>query len=332
MVSAIAALAMPTSTAAWMIWKIGAVGGRPVDSPCSQDQMGLRDRHVVDAVTVPLAVVRWPKLDQSSITVRPLRVALGDRVPGSRPSSSATIGTQMGEQCAGGVELAAVDQDTVAASREAWSRTSARDLVPNSEKALPKRMPRRTSAEEKLLLRLVGDGADRRDHVEVVLRDLADARVGLRDDRDHLGQGDVGDERRRRSSPGTLIAPEAALREALDLRRGRVRLRSRSAAPSRELGGEPLATSIASASSRMTWARAGRWSAERGARGPALAGISAREMRSWLVSCGRLGDYGRPRRAARTTASPQAALLRRPASSARTRGRISLPKYSTSSW
>ena len=59
---------------------------------------------------------------------------------------------------------------------------------------------------------------------------------------------------------------------------GRVRFWSRSAAPRANSAASSLATATASASSRMTWARAGRWSAERGARGPALAGISAREI------------------------------------------------------
>ena len=41
--------------------------------------------------------------------------------------------------------------------------------------------------EEQLLLRLVGDRADRGDDAEVVLRDLADGGIGRRDDRDHPG-------------------------------------------------------------------------------------------------------------------------------------------------
>ena len=79
-------------------------------------------------------------------------------------------------------------------------------------------------------------------------------------------------------SRGTLM-PQRPLCEKRSISAcGRVRFRSRSAAPRANSAASSLATAIASASSRMTWARAGRWSAERGARGPALAGISAREI------------------------------------------------------
>ena len=73
-------------------------------------------------------------------------------------------------------------------------------------------MPRSTSREQELLLRLVGDGADRRHHAEMVLRDLPDARVGSRDDRDHPGQGDVGHVRPAERL-GHVDRPQAALRE-----------------------------------------------------------------------------------------------------------------------
>jgi hypothetical protein len=45
-------------------------------------------------MVVPVKVARWPKLDRSSITVRPLGVTIGDRVPGTARSIKATIGTR----------------------------------------------------------------------------------------------------------------------------------------------------------------------------------------------------------------------------------------------
>jgi hypothetical protein len=84
---------MPTSTAAWMICAIGPmVVGR--SNAFRWGRMCQSSTATSSMVVVPLAVVRWPKLDQSSITVRPLAWRSTNTITVSSASSLATTGTQ----------------------------------------------------------------------------------------------------------------------------------------------------------------------------------------------------------------------------------------------
>ena len=138
--------AMPASTAAWMIWKIGAVGGRAVIALVGGHEIGLRHLDLVDQHR---AAGRW--CAGRSSTSRRSRSGPVRRARRSRTRRAACVidgddRHEMGEQRAGRVELAAGDQHVVAVIGEAWSSNSAARLLPNSEKALPNRRPRSTSA------------------------------------------------------------------------------------------------------------------------------------------------------------------------------------------
>lgn len=61
---------MPASIAAWMICEIGPFRVGWSDTRCAGNTCEAGTR-TSSSLTVPLAVVRWPKPDQSSITVRP---------------------------------------------------------------------------------------------------------------------------------------------------------------------------------------------------------------------------------------------------------------------
>ena len=91
--SANAPRAIPVSTAAWMIWAAAPIGvGRSNAAWWSMTANGATSTS--SNSTVPLAVVRWPKLDQSSMTVRP-GASRSTNTMTTRPLSSlATVGTQ----------------------------------------------------------------------------------------------------------------------------------------------------------------------------------------------------------------------------------------------
>jgi hypothetical protein len=144
----------------------------------------------------------------------------------------------VGEERARGVELLAVQDVAVAPPRHAGADVEHR-LGADLGEGVAEAGAAQDEVEEEPLLPLRPVEPQRLDHVEVVLRDLADARVGLRDDLDHLGERDVGDE-------GAAVlardgdAPEAALREALDLRLRQGALLVALGGTARELGGELL--------------------------------------------------------------------------------------------
>ncbi len=192
-----------------------AVGGRAIVALVARYQMGLGHLHLVEqhraARGGALAEAR-PVVNHGQAR----RVTLGDGVPGARFLVDGDDRHEMREQGAGRVELAAGDQHMVAMVGEACLELGGalgaelREGVPEADSA-------QHLAEQELLLRVVGDGADRRHHAEMVLRDLPDAWIGGRDDRDHPGQGDVG-QLGSAERLGHVDRPQAALREGIELR------------------------------------------------------------------------------------------------------------------
>jgi hypothetical protein len=124
----------------------------------------------------------------------------------------------MREQRARGVELAAVDDHVVARVGPGGLEVDRAFRAELGEGVAEARVLQRLG-EEQPLLRLVGDGADRGDDAEMVLRDLAEGGIRLGDDRDHPVERDVG-KLRPAIGLGHVDRPEAALGKRVELGQG----------------------------------------------------------------------------------------------------------------
>ncbi|MCY1176288.1 hypothetical protein D9M73_165540 [compost metagenome] len=97
----------------------------------------------------------------------------------------------VGEQRAGGIELLAADPVVVAVAHQLRADVEGVAGVALGAGVADAPAAQHT-AEQHALLRIAGDGVDHVEDAELVLRNLPERTVGLRDTGDDLGQGDVG--------------------------------------------------------------------------------------------------------------------------------------------
>ena len=193
---------------------------------------------------MPESVVRWPKDDQSSITVRP-----------SAPRSAMTYQARpsiidgddrhkMREQRAGRIELAPGDDDMIALVLE-FGLELGRALGAELGKGVTEARSLQDFREQQLLLRFVGDSSNGGDDADMVLRDLPDRGIRGRDDLDDLRNRRIG-KLRPSEGFGTLSDHKPLCENRSSSRTGHSRSRSRIEERSAKSVASFSATSIAS--------------------------------------------------------------------------------------
>ncbi len=190
-----------------------AVGGRLVVTLVARHEMRLRHLDVVDYDRArqrrALAEAR-PVVDHR----QPGRATVGNRVPGATLVIERHDRHQMRQQRAGRIEFLSIDDHMIAGVGKPCFKIG-RALGTEFGKGIAEPRPFQHFRKEQGLLILVGDGTDRRDDAEMVLRDLADRGIGRRDDLDHLGECRIG-HLRPAEGLGHVDRPQATLRERVE--------------------------------------------------------------------------------------------------------------------
>ncbi len=167
---------MPVSTAAWMICEIGpsAVGW---SNARWAGITALKGTVTPSRVTPPLAVVRCPKPSQLSITVRPGALRSTKPMNAWPFSLLPDRGHDMGEQCAGAVELFTVDLRAITVKPDLGVKGAGVFALGLGE-SIAEAVARQHLAEVIALLLLGGGLQEDVDDTQMVLRDLP-RRTGL---------------------------------------------------------------------------------------------------------------------------------------------------------
>ena len=158
--------------------RIGAVETGPFgELPQRQHVVG--DTGTSSNTTVPLAVVRWPKEDQSSMTLSP-RTSRGDQTCTARPASSSARAGTSGRTTRRWVEAAPAQAQAVLGAHRARGAVQDGGAVGRAPFGAGIAQPRAGQylAVETALLRFAADLAQHAQQAEMVLRDLAQRRVG----------------------------------------------------------------------------------------------------------------------------------------------------------
>ena len=144
--------------------------------------------------TLPLAVVRWPKLDQLSMIVEAGRGAWRDRQMDVAVFIDGADVNEMREQSAGRIEFLAVDHEGLAVTPERRFK-GADVLALGLRKGVAEAIALKHAAEPKTLLLFAGRHSDRVQSRQMILRQLAEIGVCGGNDRDHLSQRREGNAR-----------------------------------------------------------------------------------------------------------------------------------------